>query len=314
MKRIFILTSILAFSIQANAEYMVKYNIEPQPNSIIMIDWQSTGAYYTSWQSIGEVYGCSNWTPDESTIVIGQNFTQERICNINQERLRQDRELSSKGSYKDIGDPQLETRVETVNQTRNNTGLMESWVSIGSTYGDWTNAGALYDCSNWSPSPSTINNGVSFNQNATDCKQNQTRTRQDREQETTTLAIRNSGAVIVENQTLTNQSSSRTATGTKVNTVCVFDQTFNPNYYQWYTQTSGSSFWITAYSTIPAMWVDIATGKTVDFGYGGSVVPGLTKISNLEFRYNDGSKVWKITRGAFNNTANGVNYYQVCFE
>ena len=223
MKKIYFLIFAMTLINQANAEYMVKYNIEPQPNSIIMIDWQSTDATYTSWQSIGEVYGCSNWTPDESTIVIGQNFIQERNCNINQERLRQDRELSSKGSYKDIGEPQLETRVETVNQTRNNTGLMESWVSIGSIYGDWTNSGALYDCNNWSPSPSTINNGVSFTQNATDCKQNQTRTKQDREQETTTLAIRNVGSEIIENQTLTNQSNSRPATGTKINKVCTYN-------------------------------------------------------------------------------------------
>lgn len=243
MKNKIALSIILAtISLQSSAEYIVKYKID-EPNSIIIVDWNTTNASYTSWQSIGDVYGCSNWTPDESTIVIGQPFNQERICNINQERFRQDREVSSKGTYKDIGDPQLETRVETVNQNRNNTGIMESWVSIGSLYGEWINNGPLYDCTNWNPATSTVNAGVQFQQEATDCKQNQNRTKQDREQETTTLAIRNIGVETIENNTLTNQLNTRQATGTKVNKICLMD---GGNYFMSYTSpywASQEAFW-----------------------------------------------------------------------
>ena len=309
------LTSVLALSIQANEEYLIKYTVEPQPNSIIMVNWQSTSPYYTSWQSIGEVYGCSNWTPDESTIQIGQSFTQERTCAINQERFRQDRELSSKGSSKDVGTPQLETRVEAVLQSRSSSGILESWVAIGALYGDWSNSGNLYDCTNWTPDPSTIDNGVSFTQNATDCKQNQTRTKQDREQETTTLATRNVGSEIIENQTLTNQSNSRNSVGTKVNRVCLFDQSFNPYVYIWVTGNSDPQFMTSIYQNIPSLWIDIDTGTKIDImGIDGETESGLTKISNDQFNYNDGSKIWKITRGSYSYSANGYNYYQVCFQ
>ena len=308
------LTSVLAFSIQANAEYLIKYTVEPQPNSIIMVNWQSTSPYYTSWQSIGEVYGCSNWTPDESTITIGQSFTQERTCSINQERFRQDRELSSKGSYKDVGTPQLETRVEDVLQSRSSSGILESWVAIGALYGDWSNSGTLYDCTNWTPNPSTIDNGVSFTQNATDCKQNQTRTRQDREQETTTLSIRNVGSEIIENQTLTNQSNSRSSVGTKVNKVCSFADFGATTPIMWYTYSGGSSFVISEYQTIPYLWIDVTTGQGIDFGGGGTYYPGLVKLSNSHFTYTVGSKVWTITLGAYLYSQYGNNYYQVCIE
>lgn len=290
---------------------MIKYNVEPQPNSIIMVNWQSTAPYYTSWQSVGEIYGCSNWTPDESTIIIGQTFIQDRNCNINQERLRQDRELSSKGSYKDIGNPQLETRIETVNQTRNNTGLMESWVAIGSIYGEWTNSGNLYDCTNWTPAPSTVNSGVSFQQEATDCKQNQVRTKQDREQETTTLTIRNIGSETNENQTLTNQLSSRTSTGTKVNNVCSYDFSMNPSIFAWWQYGATQYFWASNHSVVPELWVNVNTGKAA---VSDEVIPGLTKISSTEFNYSINGSIWKITKGTFNNSTDGYNYYNLCYS
>lgn len=303
MKNIIYLIIALSISIKANAEYMVKYKIEPQPNSIIMVNWQSTSPYYTSWQSIGEVYGCSNWTPDESTIIIGQTFTQERDCSINQERLRQERELSSKGSYKDIGDPQLETRVEKVEQTRNNTGLMESWVSIGSVYGDWTNTGELYDCSNWSPDPSTIDNGISFTQNATDCKQDQVRTRQDREQETTTLAIRNLGVEIIETQVSTNQLNSRNNLGTKSNKVCIYE--VNTALVYFYSYNTNEGLIISGYSGFPAIF----TSKEFP-----TSVAGISRVGVGHYRYNDGNKIWNLTRGEFKELSSGNSFYEACFE
>lgn len=76
----------------------------------------------------------------------------------------------------------------------------------------------LYDCNNWSQSTSTVNSGVGFTKTATNCSKDQIRNRQDREQETTTLVIRNKGS-FVENQTNT-----RAATGTKTPKTCGFDK------------------------------------------------------------------------------------------
>ena len=300
MKKIFLLTSVLSISIPVNAEYLIKYKIETQPNSIIMVDWESTDSSYTSWQSIGEPYNCSTWTPDESTIPVGQSFIQERTCSINQERLRQERELSSKGSYKNIGVPQLETRIEDVLQSRNSNGLLESWVSIGSLYGEWTNSGALYDCTNWTPNPNTVNNGVSFTQNATDCKQDQTRTRQDREQETTTLVIRNVGSEIVENQTLPNQANSRNSVGTKLNTVCYYD--ISSQYKHYFEYVGGYGFYVNGVAGIPDIFHNPAFAPN----------PLIVTINSTHFTYNDGSKIWHITRGLFMN--DGYNSYEICIE
>ena len=90
----------------------------------------------------------------------------------------------------------------------------EEWFTIAPEYTEWISQGVPYDCTNWSPAPSTKTIGQSFTQTATDCKQNQTRSRQDREQETTTKTIRNKGTAVTETQTIT-VSSTRAAVGTK---------------------------------------------------------------------------------------------------
>jgi len=60
--------------------------------------------------------------------------------------------------------------------------------------------------------------------NKTKPEQDQTRTRQNREQETTTLVYRNVGSPITEIQTLNNQTNTKTATGTKLITGCFFEE------------------------------------------------------------------------------------------
>lgn len=88
-----------------------------------------------------------------------------------------------------------------------------NWQPYDPEYTEWVSQGEPYDCTNWKPDPSEINLGETFEQTATDCKQEQTRTRQDREQETTTLAIRYPGSAVTKIQTIT-ASSTKTETGT----------------------------------------------------------------------------------------------------
>ena len=203
-----------------------------------METWVAATPVYTSWVNSGGIYGCSNWSPATSTVTIGQNFTQTATdCEQDQTRTRQNREQETTTLvYRNSGS--LVTENQTLSNqtsTRNAVGTKETWVATTPVYTSWVNSGGIYGCSNWSPATSTVTSGQTFTQTATDCKQDQTRTRQDREQETTTLAIRNAGSLVTENQTLTNQSNTRTATGTKVSTECKFDNpyghTSNPQYY-----------------------------------------------------------------------------------
>lgn len=90
----------------------------------------------------------------------------------------------------------------------------ENWQPYESEYSPWINSGSIYNCTNWTPEIFTVNSGQTFDQTATDCQQDQTRQRQEREQEITSLVIRNKGFSIVENQTITT-SSIRTSTGTR---------------------------------------------------------------------------------------------------
>lgn len=122
----------------------------------------------------------------------------------------------------------------------------ENWVDIAPIYGSWVNDGIIYDCSNWSPDPSTITINQIFVQTANDCKQDQYRTRQNREQNTTTLAIRNKGAEIIENDTI-NMLSDRNMVGTMETWIPT-----TPNYGSWFDVGAiyGCSNWSPDPSTV----------------------------------------------------------------
>lgn len=122
----------------------------------------------------------------------------------------------------------------SINITPRTPGLpAENWQPAEPIYTDWTNIGNISGCSNWTPAPSTVLKDEEFNQSATDCNQYQTRTRQAREQETTTLAYRNVGPAVTMGQDIT-VNSNRTATGTAA---CSYIQSKT----YWFTGTSYSS-------------------------------------------------------------------------
>lgn len=100
---------------------------------------------------------------------------------------------------------------------------VEQWVAIASTYTAWANSGGYYGCSAWSPLASDVNAGTSFTQTQY-CSLNQTRTRQDRIQETATGEIRNTTSA-TESQTLTSQPNYQAAVGTKPTLTCRYDAT-----------------------------------------------------------------------------------------
>ncbi|MDV8122747.1 hypothetical protein R4K50_31930, partial [Pseudomonas aeruginosa] len=208
--------------------------------------WAATTPTYTEWVNSGSITACTNWSPAPSTVTVGQSFTQTATdCKQNQTRSRQDREQETTTlDVRNKGTAVTETQTITVSSTRTATGTKETWVATTPTYTAWVNSGGIYGCSNWTPDPASVTTGQSFDQTATDCKQNQTRSRQDREQETTTLDVRNKGTAVTETQTIT-VSSTRTATGTKETWVAT-----TPTYTAWVN--SGSITACTNWSPAPS--------------------------------------------------------------
>ena len=77
---------------------------------------------------------------------------------------------------------------------------IENWQPVASIISAWADNGGVYGCVG-TPSETTVLKDDEFTQNFSGCKQNQTRTVQKREQETTTLIYRNVDAPITETKT-----------------------------------------------------------------------------------------------------------------
>jgi hypothetical protein len=104
-----------------------------------------------------------------------------------------------------------------------NIRFVSKWLSSDPLLGEWVNVGSPTGCSAWTPDPSTKNIGVTFDQSATGCTQVQTRTVQEREQNNVSHEYRPVGPVKNENKTLTNQTITRSAVGTKSPEECADD-------------------------------------------------------------------------------------------
>ena len=101
------------------------------------------------------------------------------------------------------------TQVVTRSSTRSATGTKENWVATTPTYTAWVNSSGLYSCGAYSPSPGAYTSAAQFTQTAY-CYVNQSRTRQDRQVETYTGAVRDVGSPVAEGQTLGSQPTTRT--------------------------------------------------------------------------------------------------------
>lgn len=209
----------------ANAAYTVQIQLDEKKH-VNFYNWKVTDSIFGEWENTGSVYDCSNWSPAVEEITVGQSFTQtSNDCKQNQNRTVQDREIDEvTGSVRNKGNVYTESQFVSANNSREAIGTLESWISISPTYTEWTNTGAITGCNNWSPETSTVKSGDPFDQTATDCKQEQTRSRQNHEQETTTKAIRDVGSPVAEYKTIT-VSSTRKAIGTMETTECLYSGT-----------------------------------------------------------------------------------------
>ncbi len=142
----------------------------------------------------GNPHTCSAWTPDPSSVDSGTSFTQTRSC-------QQDRSFN--WEYK-VGATVIHTRGDgdaiTITQSQQAVGTLCTWNAISPEYSAWANTGAGYNYSAWSPVPS--NQTATYTQHRS-FSQDQTRSRQNREQCVQTNAIRPVGNAITETQTVT---------------------------------------------------------------------------------------------------------------
>lgn len=168
------------------------------------------------WQNVGEPYGCINWSPDTNTVGKAVPFTQTASdCKLDQSRKRTesytDHKTGSKINVPKANEVQV---LPAQKDTRDALGTREDWASTDSIYGAWTStAGKIqYGCTTWTPSPASKTSAGSFVQTSTDCKTDQTRTRQDQEKENNTQEVRKKGDLVTEQQTLTSQSANRNYT------------------------------------------------------------------------------------------------------
>lgn len=110
--------------------------------------------------------------------------------------------------------------------------VFNKWTITDPLRGDWVKTGVITGCTNWSPATSTRNQGEVFTQNATDCKQNEISTLQEREKDDLRGTIRFTGKTSTDTRIAT-VSSSRQATGTKPTIAC----TYNFGNYSWWRFT-----------------------------------------------------------------------------
>jgi hypothetical protein len=176
---------------------------------------QSATRSYTvtlgAWTNSGVKYACSNWSPSPTTVTVGQGFTQTATdCKQDQVRTRAESYIDHKsGSTVAVTVAGEAQTLTGQSNTQLATGTKETWVASTPTYTAWASVAAPYNCANWTPLGSAYSEITQFTQTATNCSVDQTRSRQNRETETTTGAIRNSGAPVSEAQTISGQTNTR---------------------------------------------------------------------------------------------------------
>ena len=129
---------------------------------------------WSAWSNKNGIHSCSSWTPDSSTVNLGQSYTQTRNCKQDQTRTRTIYNVWKSGN-KTVKNTETGEQTVTVQQSRTSTGT-EDYITTteNGAWSGWSNSGGLYSCGGWSPAPS----GQTSNYTQTrSCKQNQTRTR-----------------------------------------------------------------------------------------------------------------------------------------
>lgn len=133
---------------------------------------------YSEYTPNGDPYDCGAWSPLESTVNLGEEFTQERSCKQSESRQRTIYDVWASGKETAKSTSGNGRTVDVV-ETQSATGTKDYVVSSYNT--EWTPwvdmEGGFFSCGEYTPSASTVNYGETFTQSRV-CKNEETR-RQD---------------------------------------------------------------------------------------------------------------------------------------
>ncbi|MFK4136668.1 hypothetical protein ACI2KR_31020 [Pseudomonas luteola] len=203
--------TLLCFSLTAQADVYRYYYTTGV--TVPSASAASADPLYGEWEKAGDPLHCTNWSPSEGTVAKGKTFTQVATdCEQAFKRSVQPRTKDSSGNIVNSGNSFYETMTGPTSVERTVQGTLETWVDYEPSFSQWTNVQHPYDCSDWSPVASSVTTAQTFDQTSNTCKQDQIRSRQNREQEQSTQAIRDVGEPTTEKQTLTNQKMTRSYT------------------------------------------------------------------------------------------------------
>jgi hypothetical protein len=176
--------------------------IESLEKTISVSESRNVSVSIGAWLDEGSLHSCGAWSPDVSTKVYGQAFTQTSACKQSQDAIITYKVLS------DTIDTKTKSQNINKNKTQQATGTNDSsgWTTHTSIFSGWINSGSAYGHGTYAPAISSQSSN--FNQSRS-YYQKQKNNEQKREINTFTNAVRNSGSVIVQEQTLT-KSESRT--------------------------------------------------------------------------------------------------------
>lgn len=129
---------------------------------------------WSAWSNKNGIHSCSSWTPDSSTVNLGQSFTQTRDCKQDQTRTRTIYNVWKSGN-KTVKNTEAGEQTVTVQQSRTSTGT-EDFITTteNGAWSGWSNSGGIYSCGSWSPAPTSQTSNYTQTRS---CSQNQTRTR-----------------------------------------------------------------------------------------------------------------------------------------
>jgi hypothetical protein len=175
--------------------------------------WIEADSLISPWENSGVVQNCADWAPDVSTRLTGVHFQQKsEHCQQIQIQTTQHREQGTTSkTYRNVGDPVVETRSIVTSSTRDAIGL-EEWRAISQLTSPWVNVGDPI-CTTWTPAEDTQPSGVEFTQTSENCQQAQSSTTQQREQNSATQEIRAIGEATSSGRFISVKGS-RTSIGT----------------------------------------------------------------------------------------------------
>ena len=164
---------------------------------------QTYGAW-SNWTNSGDVYGCSSWSPEPSTVCSGSTFTQTRTCSQNQSRSRTVTAIWASGATSSAGNESGTQTISAV-QNQSSTGTKNCWAPAASDITAWSTYATDYSA--WSPVVST--QGSNFDQTrAVTAYQEQYE--QKKEYNSSTGAYRNVGTPVRTTRAVSGGTESRT--------------------------------------------------------------------------------------------------------